>query len=216
MSDGRLLEAAPADLRHRIDAALAGHYERRRRCRSALARAGAPSFFGGFAVGTGAVDGDRGHGLVLIVLRNDVRNQRRRPKSYRRTCARCRPDHLTDVETSDQHTVKPWFNGKLDVAPPVVDLTAQGFTLVGGRLDFIDGEPAAAIVYRRRKHVINLFIAEQRGSMPSIIGTAATTVNGYNVRHWTKGGLAFWAVSDVAPDELDEFVAKIAAAVNAN
>ena len=116
-----------------------------------------------------------------------------------------------DVETSDQHTVKPWFNGRVDVAPPVVDLTAQGFTLLGGRLDYIDGEPVAAIVYQRRKHLINLFVAQRLGAQHG--SALSKAIQGYNVRHWSQGGLDFWAVSDLAGDELDEFVQKIEAAL---
>jgi anti-sigma factor RsiW len=115
------------------------------------------------------------------------------------------------VETSDQHTVKPWFDGKVDVAPPVIDLTAEGFTLLGGRLDYIDGEQVAAVVYRRRKHIINLFVAQRLGSAHAYVG--ARTVQGYNVRHWSEQGLDFWAVSDLDPAELGEFVAKISAAL---
>jgi anti-sigma factor RsiW len=94
-------------------------------------------------------------------------------------------DHLTDVQTSDQHTVKPWFNGKLDIAPPVVDLTAQGFTLLGGRLDYLDGKAVASIVYRRRTHVINLFVAQEAASE----GHAAKleTMQGFNIRRWRVG-----------------------------
>ena len=120
------------------------------------------------------------------------------------------PGHLMDVETSDQHTVKPWFDGKVDVAPPVIDLTAEGFTLLGGRLDYIDGEPVASVVYKRRKHVINLFVAQRLGSPHANV--TDRTVQGYNVRHWSAGGLDFWAVSDLDPAELDEFVQKISAA----
>jgi len=116
-----------------------------------------------------------------------------------------------DVATSDQHTVKPWFNGRVDVAPPVIDLTAESFTLLGGRLDYIDNEPVAAIVYQRRKHVINLFVAQHLGAKRT--RTAAESIQGYNVRRWSQGGLDFWAVSDLAGDELDEFVQKIARAV---
>jgi anti-sigma factor RsiW len=115
------------------------------------------------------------------------------------------------VETSDQHTVKPWFNGKLDVSPPVVDLTAQGFRLLGGRLDYIDGEPVASVVYQRRKHIINLFVAQRLGA--SHASTRIESIQGYNVRHWSEAGLDFWAVSDIAPDELDEFGQKMVAAL---
>ena len=118
-------------------------------------------------------------------------------------------DHLTDVLSSDQHSVKPWFNGKLDVAPPVVDLTAQGFTLIGGRLDYIDGKPVAVIVYRHQKHVINLFVAPNADADRSMSG--AENVQGFNIRRWTASGLSFAAVSDLNGEELLEFVEKFEA-----
>ena len=119
--------------------------------------------------------------------------------------------HLTDVLSSDQHTVKPWFNGRLDVAPPVVDLTAQGFTLLGGRLDYVDAKPVAAIVYRRRVHVINLFCAPAPGSANR--GAAMESLHGFNVRRWSENGLNLWAVSDINADELAEFGEKFEAAL---
>jgi anti-sigma factor RsiW len=97
------------------------------------------------------------------------------------------------------------------VAPPVVDLTAESFTLLGGRLDYIDSEPIAAVIYQRRKHVINLFVAQHLGARHT--RAVAESIQGYNVRHWSQDGLDFWAVSDLAGDELDEFVRKIARAV---
>ena len=114
------------------------------------------------------------------------------------------------VQTSDQHTVKPWFNGKVDVAPPVVDLTAQGFRLIGGRLDYLDGKAVASIVYRRRMHVINLFIAQAAPSEPQ--GRKIDRVQGFNIRRWNAQGLEFWAVSDIDAAELQEFVEKFDAA----
>jgi anti-sigma factor RsiW len=121
------------------------------------------------------------------------------------------PGHLMDVISTDQHTVKPWFNGRLDLAPPVVDLTAQGFTLIGGRLDYLDGRAVACIVYRRRKHVINLFVA------PAADFTARSakldSLQGYNICRWSGHGLEFFAVSDINTDELREFMEKFEHAV---
>jgi anti-sigma factor (TIGR02949 family) len=109
--------------------------------------------------------------------------------------------HLTDVASSDQHTVKPWFAGRTDIAPPAVDLSAEGFPLVGGRLDLIAGQPVPALVYKRGPHVINLFV------LPASTGdrAASLTRRGYSVRHWDEGDLSLWAVSDAAPSELAQF-----------
>ena len=119
-------------------------------------------------------------------------------------------NHLIDVQSTDQHTVKPWFNGRLDVAPPVIDLTSQGFTLIGGRLDYIDGRPVAAIVYKRRAHVINLFISQSVGSGSS---TTMEKLQGFTVWSWAWSDLNFRAVSDINPEELREFGDKLETAV---
>jgi anti-sigma factor RsiW len=112
------------------------------------------------------------------------------------------PGHLFDVASSDRHTVKPWFTGKTDIAPPVVDLAAMGFPLVGGRLDYVDGHSAAVLAYGRGRHTINLFIwrsDENDKAAQSFI------VRGYSMLHWTSAGLSYWAVSDAAPTEVESF-----------
>jgi mycothiol system anti-sigma-R factor len=109
------------------------------------------------------------------------------------------PGHLTDVTSTDQHTVKPWFDGRLNFAPPVSDFSAEGFPLEGGRLDILNSQTVAALVYGRRKHLINVFVwpAEQRDS------TFRTGVTrGYNWIEWRRGGMEFCAISDVAPADL--------------
>ena len=108
--------------------------------------------------------------------------------------------HLSDVASSDQHTVKPWFAGKLDYVPVVADLAAAGFPLVGGRLDYLDGRPVAALAFRRRQHVINVF------ESPTSAADAAPvtrTVRGYSVVRWTHGGLEFRAISDASAGEVE-------------
>ena len=117
-------------------------------------------------------------------------------------------DHLTDVPTSDQHTVKPWLSGRLDVSPPVRDLKDAGFPLVGGRLDYVDGHQAAAVVYLRAKHVINLFAWASPGKIDEPVH--AESRQGFNVVTWRRGGITYYAVSDVEADQLSEFARLVA------
>jgi anti-sigma factor RsiW len=112
-------------------------------------------------------------------------------------------NHALDVISTDQHTVKPWFNGKLDFSPPVKDLATQGFPLIGGRLDYLSGHTVAALVYQRHKHVLNLFIwpAKEKDSQIRTWGT----IQGYNLLQWSHAGMNFWLVSDLNEQEMEDF-----------
>jgi len=112
--------------------------------------------------------------------------------------------HLFDVRSTDQHTVKPWFLGKLDFSPPVDDLAPLGFPLIGGRLDDLAGRPVAALVYQRREHTIDVFVWPAADSDEAL--TDMRALRGFQVCHWTRGGMTFWAVSDLSDAELDQFV----------
>ncbi len=194
----RLAYAAPASLRARLDRAIPEPASRRLSGRRDLLR--------GFALGAAASAIAATAVLMVVPLRNappDLVNEL--VSAHLRSL---QGEHAIDVLSSDRHTVKPWFNGRLDVAPPVVDLGADGFTLVGGRLDYIDLKPVPVIVYRRRAHIINLFVLP-----PSAAGPAAADIRGYNVRRIEAGGFALWAVSDVSPEDLATFDDKLAAAL---
>ena len=111
--------------------------------------------------------------------------------------------HLLDVVSTDQHTVKPWFNGKLDFSPDVRDLSGGGFPLAGGRIDYLAGRTVAALVFHRRQHVINLFV----WPVDALAGASPWSRQGFNLVHWESGGLNYWAVSDISVSELQQFQA---------
>src|ERR1700726_4474184 len=111
--------------------------------------------------------------------------------------------HLFDVPSTDQHTVKPWFDGKLKFSPPVHDFAERGFRLTAGRLDYLNGREVAALVYQRRLHIINLFTWPSASVRNTVV--KSFTKDGYNVSHWERDGFAFWAVSDVNMEDLRAF-----------
>jgi anti-sigma factor RsiW len=119
------------------------------------------------------------------------------------------PGHLTDVLSTDQHTVKPWFNGRLDFSPPVEDFAASGYPLLGGRVDYAAGRPVAVLVYGRRQHVINVMLWP--AGTGSSAGPAMRTTQGYHLLHWTGRSFTFWVVSDLGMGELGQFAAQLRA-----
>jgi anti-sigma factor RsiW len=188
---------APERLRAGIEAMLAAEAAPAPRRRARLA----PWMAGG----VGGVGGLLAAGLAVMLVVPQVTEagvERQLVASHVRSLM---ANHLTDVATSDRHVVKPWFNGKADVAPPVPELAAEGFPLVGGRLDYVDGHVAPAIVYSRRLHTVNLFVWSTSGRLPA--GTRAVQRDGYSLVEWSEGGLRFAAVSDIDPGELRQFKA---------
>jgi anti-sigma factor RsiW len=190
-----LYEPLPAEMRQRLIARLDLPQPVTARPFSARLRAW---WSGGIGFGLGAACAAT---LVLLFLAPGEQNLTREIVADH--IRALQPGHLEDVVSTDQHTVKPWFDGRLDFAPPVKELAAAGFPLKGGRLDYIDGRAVAALVYQRAKHIIDLYVWPQANGPAGApkIGER----NGYNVVHWTENGMAFWAVSDVERSQLLDF-----------
>jgi anti-sigma factor RsiW len=171
-----------------------------------LARARAPRWFAGGAMTAIAAS------LALVLAVPQLTSRGTEDELVANHVRSLLSAHLTDVATSNRHVVKPWFNGKVDFAPPVVDLVDRGFPLVGGRLDYLDGRVVPALVFHRGLHSINLFIRPATGFIPS--GGFSTTHNGYSLVRWRSAGLEYWAVSDIPPSDLELFRREFAARVD--
>ena len=209
---------APAHLKHRIHTALMDHQEHQQRqahqdqqaqrARQTLRRTLAPLPWAWINLAiAGACSAAFAVTLALYLARpTDMErlNQDIVASHFRSLM----PDHLADVASSDEHTVKPWFAGKLDFSPPVVDLAQQGFALIGGRVDYVNARPVAALAYRHRKHVLNLYLwpdQTQREAPPH-----ATSMQGFQLLHWTQAGMHYAAVSDMNAADLGQFARQLA------
>ncbi|HEV3438904.1 MAG TPA: anti-sigma factor [Gemmata sp.] len=195
LSSPSLYHSAPAGLRARIQQATPTATYRKRRSALHLAALAAGVLL---LVGSAVTFG------MLLPLRASSTEDRIAERVIAGHIRSLQVEHLTDVASSDRHTVKPWFRGKLDFSPQVPDLTSQGYTLFGGRLDYLVDRPVAALVYYRRLHAINVFTwpadkdEEQAGR--------GLSRNGYHIRYWQKSGMTYWAISDLNDEEFDEFV----------
>jgi len=154
--------------------------------------------------------------LAIVVVGNGQWSQRRAEASLTDEIisAHVRSlmvDHIADVISTDQHTVKPWFSGKLDYSPPVRDLATVGFPLTGGRLDYIAHQKVAVLVYQRRLHEINVFIWPDEGEPDQAPNKAPLehSLNGYQIIRWRANRMQYWAISDVNRDELNQFVEEL-------
>lgn len=194
LMQGELYEPAPDELRRRITARLD-------KARPATARPFGSRLRAWWGAGVGFGLGAACAAVIalLLVAPTEPNLTRELVADHIRAL---QPGHLEDVVSTDQHTVKPWFDGRLDFAPPVKELAAAGFPLKGGRLDYVNGRPVAALVYQRAKHIIDLYIWPQSGGAGA---PQPAERNGYHVVHWTQNGMTFWAVSDVERTQLLDF-----------
>jgi anti-sigma factor RsiW len=188
--------AAPEYLKHRINTAI-GEQRQLRRSRAPSARAS--TWFG---VGAASLGATAFAVMLALYLQQPPRGEQLDQELVASHVRALMPDHLADVASTDQHTVKPWFAGKLDFSPPVVDLAAQGYALIGGRLDYLNQRPVAALVYQHRKHILNLYVWPVAASDAA---PRASSRQGFQVLRWRQDGMQYSAVSDMNAQELSEF-----------
>ena len=199
LSQPEMRYQAPVGLRRRIESALPPVRARGPRLRTLL---------GGFTMGS-MLSAALAASLVFFVVRGD--QDQLDAELVSAHLRSLQSGRLIDVQSSDQRTVKSWFNGRLELSPPVIDLAAEGFTLVGGRLDYVDARPVATLVYQRRSHIINVFIAEAPGRDRE--GKMEAQLQGFNIWRGSGSGFACSVVSDVSPAELQEFGSRFQAAL---
>jgi len=189
---GRMVRSVPySEAPVRLRSRVAGQAQRTRSVRRLLTWAAAAVLVVSFG------------GALSLVRSSAMRDETRIDQVVDGHLRSLMADHLFDVQSTDQHTVKPWFLGRLNFSPPVVDLASAGFPLVGGRLDYLDGRPVAALVYQRQKHTINVFVAPEAGRGSS--SNEVRTLRGFHVCRGTRDGMSFWAVSDLNATELTGF-----------
>lgn len=187
---------APAHLKHRISAAIK---EQRQPRRSRAAFAGRLTWF---SVGAAGLSTAALAVTLALYLQQPSRSEQLDQELVASHFRSLMPNHLADVASTDQHTVKPWFAGKLDFSPPVLDLAPQGYALIGARLDYVNQRPVAAMVYQHRKHIVNPYV------WPVAAGDAAPRASsrqGFQLLRWRQGGMQYSAVSDMNAEDLGEF-----------
>ncbi|CAB3792288.1 anti-sigma factor family protein [Pararobbsia alpina] len=198
LRDGSLYERAPAHLRAQVLANLREAAQPKRSFKWAESSWIGLPFLGGGMTGIAAC------ALVFMAFTWTQLPSRFDPVGEEIVASHVRAlmsSRAIDVVSTDQHTVKPWFNGRINYAPPVVDLEAQGFPLVGGRLDYVDHRPVAVLVYRYLKHPIDLYVFPDNGGKTGspVTPLKSHSEDGYSLVEWRHGGMVFWAISDASP-----------------
>lgn len=196
LQESDLFQPASPELRSRIIQEIAPEANGDRKKRFAARKSFLSPAFGALAAAAASL------AIVLVLFQSHNQSARLTAELIDAHVRSLQPGHLTDVLSTDQHTVKPWFDGKLDFIPPVADFSSQGFPLVGGRLDVIEGHNVAAVVYARRKHLVNLFVWPSRAKETSRASSGSH--NGYNWLGWRSGDMQFCLISDTSLADLGE------------